>query len=228
MRVYCGRLGRRVVFRRRGMDAPGLYWKRRDGTGDTEPLITGGTASGSGSWSPDGNALAYTKRTPETALDLLLLNYPEKNAEVFLSTPFAERGPAFSPDGRWIAYASNESGRWEIYARPFPAKEPKKIISNEGGEHAFWSSDGRELFYLNGRRLMVVRIPQQGGASLSPGSPRELFELPPGYQLGQGMSKDGKKFLALKTEVVEEQSSRHLVVVQNWFEEVKRKASKGN
>ena len=131
-------------------------------------------------------------------------------------------------DGLWIAYASNKSGLFEIYVRPFPEKEPKVIISNDGGSAPFWSRDGSELFYLNGRRLMVVPISQQGENSLSPGSPKELFELPTGYQLGQGMSKDGKRFLALKTEVDEEQSSRHLVVVQNWFEEVKRKASKGN
>jgi len=220
--------GKRIVFRSRGTDAHGLYWKRLDGTGAAEPLIIGELTWGSGSWAPDGNAMAYTKVTPETLLDLLLLNYPEKKAEVFLSTPFDERGPVFSPDGLWIAYASNKSGLFEIYVRPFPEKEPKVIISNDGGSAPFWSRDGSELFYLNGRRLMVVPISQQGENSLSPGSPRELFELPTGYRLGQGMSKDGKRFLALKTEVDEQQNSGHLVVVQNWFEEVKRKASEGN
>ncbi|MCG8607474.1 protein kinase, partial [bacterium] len=202
-----------------------IYWKRRDGTGETERLTPNALLNGA-SWSPDGSILAYVTVAPETLTDLWLLYYPEKKAETFWSTTFAEIEPSFSPDGRWIAYASNESGRHEIYLRPFPSKEPKVSISSNGGRAPFWSRNGRELFYLNGRRLMVVSIQVQ--PTFKPGIPTELFELPPGFQLANGMSKDGQRFLALQSESEKRRGGQQLVVVQNWFEEIKRKMQEKN
>ena len=216
--------GEHVSFWSAWINEMGLYWKRRDGTGETENLTLSNTLEG-GSWSPDGNILAYTQVAPKTLSDLWLLNYPERKAEVFWRTTFTEREPAFSHDGRWIAYSSNESGIFDIYLRPFPAKEPKVSISNDGGRSPFWSRDGGELFYLNGRQLMVV--PMRLQPTLRAGIPRELFELPPGFQLADGLSKDGQRFLALQSESEKERRFQHLVVVQNWFEEVKRKVPGG-
>ena len=218
--------GERVGFMSSRATGSGLYWKRRDGTGESERLTPVGNPTNTGFWSPDGNTLAYEEVAPNTLNDIWLLNYPENKAEVFLSTIFREGSPAFSPDGRWIAYVSDESGIEEIYLRPFPAKEPKVTISNEGGQRPFWSPDGSELFYLSGRQLMVV--PMQYQPSLNPGISEKLFELPPGFELANGMSSDGKKFLALKSGTEGESNSPHLVVVMNWFKEVKQKTSKSN
>ena len=116
-------------------------------------------------------------------------------------------------------------GLYDIYLRPFPSKEPKVSISNDGGRAPFWSRDGHELFYLNGRRLIVV--PMKLKPTIRPGIPRELFELPPGFRLADGMSRDGQRFLALQSERENERRFQHLVVVQNWFEDVKRKVPGG-
>jgi len=218
--------GERVIFRSVGLSNGGLYWKRRDGTGDTQHLVLSNALDSGGSWSPDGKVLVYSVAAPKTLNDIWLFNYPEKRVEIFWGTTFQELEPAFSPDGRWIAYCSNESGILDIYLRPFPAKEPKVSISNDGGRVPFWSRDGSELFYLNGRRLMVV--PMQLQPKLKPGIPKELFELPPGIRLANGMSKDGQKFLALQSEAEKRPRAQHLVVVQNWFEEVKRKVPGGD
>jgi serine/threonine-protein kinase len=206
--------GERVGFWSARSDGQFLYWKRRDGTGEVERLAPAlGDQPAAAVWSPDGKVLTYSDVAPTTLEDIWLLSYPEKKTVLFLGTTFVEREPAFSPDGHWIAYASNESGIYEIYLRPFPEKEPKVSISNDGG-------------YLNGRQLIVV--PMQLQPTLKPGIPRELFELPPGIRLANGMSKDGQKFLALQSEGEKAQRFQHLIVVENWFEVVKRKMQEKN
>ena len=152
-----------------------------------------------------------------------MLSLKEDQApQPFLRTRFTEVGPMFSPDGHWIAYASDESGQYEIYVRPYPGPGGKWQISTEGGEHQIWSRDSKELFYRNGRKWMSVAV------SLKPEfiaeKPRLLFEGPYVMIGGQSydVAPDGQRFLAL--EPIEQEPVTHLNVVLNWFEEVKQKA----
>jgi hypothetical protein len=134
----------------------------------------------------------------------------------------------FSPNGRWVAYTSNESGRWEVYVRPFPGPGGKVQISSEGGTEAVWSRSGRELFYRNGVRMMAVAVTQD--PTFSAAKPRLLFE--GRYEMGPvpGMtnydvSRDGERFLMLKTP--QGAAAPPLDVVLNWFGDVSRRAPSG-
>ena len=152
----------------------------------------------------------------------------EPNSDVLLDAEFGEQRPAVSPDGRWLAYESNESGPFEIYVRPFPnVDDGKWPISTDGGREPQWSPDGRELFYLAPGNLMVAQIETDPTFSWS--TPESVFSRS-GYvtQLTTAhrydISPDGR-FLMLKpptAETIDGEGSPELIFVQNWFEELKR------
>ncbi len=137
--------------------------------------------------------------------------------------PFDEYPPRFSPDGRWLAYMSDESGRFEIYAQAFPGPGEKWTLSTEGGKEPVWSRDGREIFYRDGDRMMVV--PLQIEPAFRPGTPRMLFEAPfasnPGGYPNYDVSLDGTRFIMVETDATE---LNEIHVVLNWSEELKRLA----
>ncbi|MSO56749.1 MAG: hypothetical protein EXQ55_07490 [Acidobacteria bacterium] len=161
---------------------------------------------------------------PESGLDLWVrpLNGTQ-SPQLFLRTRFTEVGSKFSPDGRWITYVSDESGQSEVYVRPYPPGPGKWQVSTAGGEEGIWSRDGRELFYRNGNKWMVVAVNPKREL-FTAGAPRLLFEGP--YVNVGGLSydvtPDGQRFLLL--EPAEPSPITHLNVVLNWFEEVKQKA----
>ena len=144
-----------------------------------------------------------------------------RSAHAILNTRFTESSPKLSPDGRWLAYASNESGHNEIYVRPFPDPGGKFAISSGGGSEPLWSRDGRELFYRNGDTMMAVTIAT--GSTLTAGSARLVFE--GSYQTsdagvaGYDVASDGR-FLMVEP-IVRKQPATRINVVLNWFEEVK-------
>ena len=147
----------------------------------------------------------------------------------FLRTPFNERRPAFSPDGRWITYNSNESGRFEVYVRPFPGPGGKWQISTTGGRMPTWSPNGRELFYRTAdNRIMVVTYSVEGD-SFRAGRPRLWSEgqfTDRGINQNFALHPDGKRFAVLKaTEGTEEVALDHLTLVTNWFDEVRRRVA---
>ena len=96
------------------------------------------------SWSPDGQLLAFVEINPTTGYDIWVLRLGDRKAQPFLRTPFNEGAPRFSPDGRWLAYVSDESGRYEIYVQPYPGPGGKWQISTEGGTEPLWNRNGRE------------------------------------------------------------------------------------
>ena len=213
--------GQRIVFRSNRSGAFNLYWKPADGSGEAEQLTSSEHSQSPYSWTPDGKVLAFWERSPQTSSDIWVLRLDgEHTPEMFLRTPFAEYEPSFSPDGRWIAYTSNESGRPEIYVRPFPGSGGKWQISTGGGIAARWAANGRELFYLNGEQMMVLAVTT--GDSFQAGTPRSLFThvnpvgVPPNY----AVAHDAQRFVMLQPTELEMEPQ--INVVLNWFEELKR------
>ena len=179
-------------------------------------------------WSRDGKYLLYHLSGPEIGYDLWHLERNEDGSgwepHRFLQTPFGEFVPRFSPDGRYVAYVSNESGQFEVYVQPFPEGGRKVTLSNNGGRKVRWSRDGKELFYVEGQTLVAVSV--SSGSSFSVGSATPLFGHP-GLGLGAGLdsapydvSADGQRFI-LAEPVGEGADAREpsIRVVQNWFEE---------
>jgi len=166
--------GRRLVYASsRTGGVQNLYWQRADGSGDATRLTTSPNLQNPGSWHPSGRFLAFDETRPQTGPDLLILPVEGDEASgwkpgtptVFLSGLFAERWPRFSPDGRWLAYESTESGGVEVYVRPFPGPGGKWPISTGGGTNAVWSRARRELLYLApDGRIMVVPYTAAGDA----------------------------------------------------------------
>jgi serine/threonine-protein kinase len=153
-----------------------------------------------------------------------------RKAELFLRTPFNEAAPQFSPDGNWLAYVSDESGRKEIYVQPYPGPGGKWQISTEGGVEPLWNRNGRELFYRSGKKMMAVEIAIK--PSFSAGTPKRLFEgqyqsLPTVSTPNYDVSSDGQRFLMLKPSEQAQSAMLQINVVENWFEELKRRAPAG-
>ena len=221
--------GQYLVFNsdRDGRDA--IYRKRADGSGEEELVVElEGESLFPTSWSSDGRFLIGEATTN----DIWALRLEEgAEVEVFLATEFGEDSPAFSPDGRWIAYTSDESGNDEVYVRPFPAAGGKWQVSDEGGGSALWSPTGRELYYRTDTGLMVVSVESQDG-TFRAGKPRQLFE---GRFRGgvTGMAVSGYRFqdydvlpsgegFVMFPQSTEEGKGAHLVMVFNWLQEVER------
>jgi serine/threonine-protein kinase len=168
--------------------------------------------------------LAFTETEGDTEADILLLRLEDPpETEVFLKTPFNERDPALSPDGRWIAYVSDESGRPEVYVLPLDGGGGRTKISTEEGYDPKWSPDGRELLYVNDdEKLMSVRVSVEGGV-LRPQSPREVIEYPETYGVPFAVSTDGTRFLVDKDVIDTSAGLPEPTVVVNWFDELEAK-----
>ena len=168
--------GQRITFSSKRGDGQffNLYWQRADGTGDAVRLTDGKTNHFAGSWHPSGKFLAFMDLNAQTISDLMILpmqgdestGWKPGTPEVFLKTPLVESTPVFSPDGRWLAYLSNEAGRNDLYVRPFPGPGGKWQISTSASDDPMWSRTRPELFFAAspGLRLMVARYAAEGGS----------------------------------------------------------------
>ena len=232
--------GKRIAFSS-GKEGPlNIFWQMADGSGNLEQLTTSENNEVPRSWSPDGQLLAFIDINSTGGFDISVLRMSDpstssgqagqgRKAEPFLRTPFNETVPAFSPDGRWLAYISNESGRYELYVQPYPGPGGKWQVSTEGGTEPVWNPNGRELFYRSGNKMMAVEITTQPG--FAPGRPRMLFAGPyapsPATFPNYDVSPDGQRFLMLKPTEQAEAGPTQINVVLNWFEELKRLAPAG-
>jgi Tol biopolymer transport system component len=193
--------GKRLLFFN---DAGALLSVPADGSGapltlasrDGDPLVPG-------SVSPDGRTAIGHSYNGRELWSLTLPEGPanataqEASMRPFLADSRSRKSaPVFSPDGHWVAYVSNESGRSEVYVAPFPGPGGRFIISTEGGSEPRWSRDGRELFYRNGNKMMAVDV--QSGSTFRAGTPRLLFE---GDYVSYDVSPDGRRFLMIKSSV---------------------------
>lgn len=230
---------RRIAFGsdRSGSGPLNIYWQRADGTGPVQGLTDSPNNQTPSSFHPNGRYLAFNENRAASDSDLMILPLngeektgwtPEK-AEVFLSTPANESDPAFSPDGRWIAYQSNESGTPEIYVRPFQGAEGKWKVSTSGGVQPVWSLETNELLYVTSRQprtIMVATYTGQGGVfraqAARPWSPgtvvarklRRIFDLHP----------DGQRVAIAKPLEEATEGRDKAVFVLNFFEELRRVA----
>jgi serine/threonine-protein kinase len=219
--------GEQIAFGslRRSSGVVELFWKSADGSGQARRLLGGKHPRFPRSWSPDGTVLAITEWNPESQRDVWVLALDDPPAaEPVLVTQFNEYSPIFSPDGRWLAYVSDESGREEVYVQPYPGGRGRWLISAGGGGEPVWSASGHELFYRNANAMMVVSIRTE--PVFSAGKPRLVFQgqLKPGIygSLSYDVSADGRHFLMIESD--REVAPNRLNVVLDWREELRNKA----
>jgi serine/threonine-protein kinase len=233
--------GRRIVFRstQGGTSAENLFWKRADGTGDIQRLTDSQYGETAWSWHPSGKLLAFHENNPKTKDDVMILAIDGDEASgwkpgkptVFANGPYQERDPMFSPDGRWLAYQSTESGQYEVYVRPFPGPGSQWRISTGGGTTPTWSRVRHELLYAApDNRIMIASYTVQGDAFRaekptvfseghfvprqgSGGGPTRSFDLHP----------DGSR-IALAPAAQNDAKQDKVVFVFNFFDELHRLA----
>jgi Tol biopolymer transport system component len=169
--------GSRVAFTSNRKGPFNIYLKDASGAGDDELLVESPRLKTPNSWSSDGRFLLFqVSDDPDTSYDLWVLPlFGDRKPFVFLNQPYEERTGQFSPDGHWVAYVSNESGRHEIYVRPFPGPGGQWQISTTGGIQPRWSQDGKELFYIAPDANLVAVPIAVDGPTLNPGRPIPLF-----------------------------------------------------
>jgi Tol biopolymer transport system component len=199
----------------------GLYRKRSDGTGPEELLLQTQNSTLPSSFSPDGNLLAFDAfggpQRAKTGILILPLT-GDRKPYAFLQTPANAGNAQFSPDGKWIAYVSDESGRSEVYVTGFPRPEGKWQVSSAGGQQPRWTRDGKELFYLEGRNgLMVVDMKTEGG--FQAGQPRKLFPVRPLFGGLYDLAPDGR---ILVNTPQGEQATEPITVILNWTSDLKK------
>jgi serine/threonine-protein kinase len=207
----------------RGLNPPGLYRARADGAGEPELLLASAGNVQAGSAALDGSLLAYVDRTAETNQDIWVLPLsPGGKPRPWLKTSASENQPELSPDGHFMAYASNVSGRSEVYVQPFPGPEGSRYqVSLAGGQSPRWSRDGRELIFVTEarpRRLLAAEI--RTAPQFAAGRPKELFSADfelPGASAAFDVSLDGRRFLVLRDVETTDHPVTELKVVLNGF-----------
>jgi serine/threonine-protein kinase len=224
--------GRKLTFRSWRTGFMTMWWMPADRSGPEERLTTVGRMQSPASWSPDVRVVAFTQVNDDTGPDVYVLDRAAgAEPRPFARSKFAEGSPRFSPDGTWIAYTSNESGRNEIYAQPYPGPGPKIQISNDGGTDAVWSPARGELFYRNGDKMMVVEVTTSPTFKVS--APGVLWEGhyshgtssscgPPGpTSSNYDVTPDGKRFLMIRDRD-QDANPNVIQVVLHWANELAR------
>ena len=214
--------GRQLTFRTVQKNRNGIYRRTLD-TGEEELLLESASneTPTPKDWSRDGRFIVWIDISTQQDLRLLPL-FGDRKSKLLTETPSREERPQFSPDVRWIAYNSDESGNWEVYVQPFPGPGEKVRISTNGGVQANWRADGRELFYqtLDGS---LMAAPLKPGTKVEAGIPRPLFRTPivvDPVRHQYAVSADGQRFLVLAP--VGGQATAPITIVQNWTAALKK------
>jgi hypothetical protein len=214
--------GQQILFSYGGPN--NLYLRETTGAGTQRRITEKQAVQGALDWSRDGRFILYFEAGRDTQNDLWILPMTPDgklagDPKPYLHTPFREILGRFSPEPtpRWVAYQSDESGRWEVYVQAFPEPRGARRISTAGGQYPQWNSNGRELFYVSAdNKLMAVSL-RTDGDSVEPSPPRELFPMPSQprglLEIPYDVAPDGRRFLVEGTDEHREQA---LTVVVNW------------
>jgi eukaryotic-like serine/threonine-protein kinase len=225
--------GTRVTFGSAGRGRENLFQVPPDGSGSAERLTEAASQHRAGSWSPNGRTLVFVDSDGQARIDIAMLDMEGTRKPLPLfATRFTENYPDLSPDGRWIAYSSNESGRAEVYVAPYARPGPKVLVSVAGGHSPAWTGSGREIVYLAPRgpdgsgpyAVTAVSVNSTPGA-IETGKQRALFETPMGLQAnvrGYDVTRDGSRFLMVQPIPRQGLRPSQIVLVQNWFEDLRR------
>lgn len=220
--------GARLAFASNRTGPLNLFWRRTDEGGSDERLTTSELLQVPCSWLPGGRGLVFVENSPTTGRDIRMLSMDgDLSIRPVLQSPSNETGPALSPDGRWLAYVSDESGRNEVYVSSFPGAQGKWQVSVDGGTEPLWSHDGSEIFYRIGNHLMAARITTT--PSFKRNTPQSLFE--GAYDRGKAsrpaydVSADGARFLFVRSGD-KESAPIELEVILEWFQELKHRVSR--
>ena len=212
--------GSRLVFGSNRAFGQDLYLKNADGAQEEKSIVRDEVNKYPNDWSKDGKYILYTRAT-----DLWFVSFPDLKGSLFLKAASVLTNGQFSPDGKWVAYASNESGKWEIYVTSFPEARGKWQISTGGGEQPRWRGDGKELFYLSSDDKMMA-VPVTTGANFDAGAPVALFQATPRQpvlvydRFVYDVSRDGQRFLI--NSPVKEVDARPMSVILNWPAQLNR------
>jgi serine/threonine-protein kinase len=213
--------GDRIAYQ--AIDEAGFVLSRiaSDSSGSVEPLLASPRLVPPTSISPDGKELAFHRFDPSDNWDIWILPLEgERKPRLFLATASSEIEARFSPDGRWLAYSSNETGRQEVYVRAYPGPGRAWRVSADGGGSPIWGRDGRELFYLGLDSDQVLAVGVQTGPAFRAQPPRTLFK--GRFEAFAGVSPNGQRFLMLKGPDVEP-APLQIVVIPDWFDELRER-----
>ena len=232
--------GDRIVFRSTRTGSRNLYIKDANGAGTETLLVDSAQPKTATDWSADGRFLLYQSTDPQTGFDIWVRPMTgDQTPWIFLNTPFSERGGRFSPDGRWVTYMSNETGREEIYVRPFaprptagdgagpaaPTPGGQWQISTKGGIYPSWRADGRAIYYIGPDGAMMAATITVSGSVLESGTPVALFPtriIGSGIDNGQGrqydVTRDGRFLI---NTVLDGGAPAPITLIQNWRPEAK-------
>jgi eukaryotic-like serine/threonine-protein kinase len=231
--------GDRITFRSGRTTPMSMWWMPADRSGEDERLGSiDGQMQNPESWSPDGRALLFTQKRKDAGSDILVLEMDrDHRPRPLVQTKFDEGAPKFSPDGKWVSYCSNESGRTEVYVTPYPGPGARIQVSTDGGTDAVWRRKGGELYYREGDTMMVVSVTTEPKLTLS--KPRALWKgkytegtstmcgEPGATSTNYDVTADGERFLMIQ-EKTENAVARQVSVVLGWAEELKRTAQTRN
>ena len=218
--------GKRILFASSREGLFQLYIKNADGGEDEKRLPLNASEKADqypSSWSPDGKDILYERTTEATGL--WAAEMPELKTRELLKGPETTKNGQFSPDGKWVAYTSNESGKWEVYVTSFPELRGKWQVSNNGGTQPRWRGDGKELFYLGSDGRMTA-VPVAAGEHFDSGAPLPLFpasarERVAGSELvTYDVARDGQRFL-INTQM-EKEETQPMMVILNWSSELEK------